>query len=81
MAGNEVFRVYCARLNRIGGFGTIYYSYNSNPEGRVLVINLASIREFPKFRVTLFWGPHNKDPTIILGSPIFGNSQIGAVLV
>ena len=33
--------------------------------------------EFPKIRVTLFWGPYNKDPAIpgtILGSPIFGNS-------
>ena len=29
---------------------------------------------------TLNWGPYNKDPTIcgtILGSPIFGNPQIG----
>ena len=28
---------------------------------------------------TLFWGPHNKDPTIqgaILGSPMFGNSHM-----
>ena len=30
--------------------------------------------EFPKIRGTLFWGPYNKDPTI-LGSPIFGNSH------
>ena len=31
------------------------------------------------YRGTLFWGPYNKDPTIlsiILGSPIFGNSHI-----
>ena len=30
-------------------------------------------------RGTLFWGPYSKDPTIqgaILGSPIFGNSQV-----
>ena len=36
--------------------------------------------EFPKIRGTLFWGPYNKDPTVwgtILGSPIFGNAQIG----
>ena len=36
--------------------------------------------EFPKTRGTLFGGPYSKDPTIsgtILGSPIFGNSQIG----
>ena len=35
--------------------------------------------EFPKIRGTSFW-PYNKDPTIlgtILGSPIFGNSQLG----
>ena len=28
---------------------------------------------------TLFWGPYNRGPTIygtILGSPIFGNSQV-----
>ena len=33
-----------------------------------------------KTGATLFWGPYNKDPTIqgtILGSPIFGNSQVG----
>ena len=30
--------------------------------------------EFPKIRGTIFWGPYNKDP--ILGSPIFGNSQM-----
>ena len=40
------------------------------------------IREFPKIRGTLFGGPYNnKDPTIwgtILGSPIFGNSQVSA---
>ena len=33
-------------------------------------------------RVTLCWGPYNKDPTIlgaISGSPIFGNSHIGGV--
>ena len=35
--------------------------------------------EFPKIRGTFFLGPYNKDPTIwgtILGSPMFGNSQI-----
>ena len=40
-----------------------------------------SIREFPKIRGTLFWGPCDKDPTVwgaILGSPIFGNSHKGA---
>ena len=34
--------------------------------------------EFPKIRGTLFWGPFNKDPSIlgiILGSPICGNSH------
>ena len=31
------------------------------------------IWEFPKIRGTLFWGPYNKDPGTILGSPIFGN--------
>ena len=34
------------------------------------------IKEFPKMRGTLFWGPYNKDPTISgakLGSPILGN--------
>ena len=38
-----------------------------------------SIWEFPKIRGTLFWGPYNKDPSIlgtILGTPIFGNSHI-----
>ena len=37
-----------------------------------------AIREFPKIRGTLFWGPYNKDPTIsgtISGSPIFGNAH------
>ena len=36
-------------------------------------------REFPKTRGTLFEGPYNEDATIwgtILGSPIFGNSQM-----
>ena len=40
-------------------------------------------REFPKVRGTLFWGPYNKDPTIwgaVVGSPIFGNSQIGTLI-
>ena len=35
--------------------------------------------EFPKIRGTLLWSSYNKDPTIlgtILGSPIFGNSQM-----
>ena len=35
--------------------------------------------EFPKIWGALFWGPYNKDPTIlgsILGSLIFGTSQI-----
>ena len=35
------------------------------------------VREFPKIRGTLFWGPYYKDPTLqgtILGYPIFGNS-------
>ena len=35
--------------------------------------------DFPKIRGKLFGGPYNKDPTIygtILGSRIFGNSQI-----
>ena len=30
-------------------------------------------------RGTLFWGPYNKDPTIlgaVLGPPIFGNSYL-----
>ena len=39
------------------------------------------IREFPKIRSTLSWGPYNKDPTIggtIFGSPIFGNSHTDA---
>ena len=39
-----------------------------------------TIREFPKIRGTLFWGPYHKDPTIqgtILGPPIFGNSHKG----
>ena len=35
------------------------------------------IWEFPKIRGTLFWGPHNKDPTI-LGPPIFGNCHLGS---
>ena len=44
-----------------------------------------SIWDFPKMGGgggTLFWGPYNKDPTIlgyymtILGSPIFGNPHI-----
>ena len=32
--------------------------------------------ESPKIRGTLFWGPYNKDPPILLGPPIFGNSRI-----
>ena len=35
--------------------------------------------EFLKLRGTLFGDPYNKDPTVqdtILGSPVFGNSQI-----
>ena len=34
-----------------------------------------------EIRGTVSWGPHNKDPTIlgaIVGSPIFGNSQINS---
>ena len=41
--------------------------------------DLGPIWEFPKIRGTL--GPYHKDPTIwgtILGTPIFGNSHIGA---
>ena len=37
------------------------------------------MREFPKIRGSLFWGPYNKDPIIydpILGSPSFGNSHV-----
>ena len=36
---------------------------------------------FPQIRGTLFWGPYNKDPIwgVILGSPIFGNSQMGSL--
>ena len=33
-----------------------------------------------EIRGTVFWGPHDRDPTIlgaILGSPIFGNSHMG----
>ena len=35
--------------------------------------------ELLKIGGTLFWGPHNQDPTILgtrLGSPIFGNSLV-----
>ena len=37
-----------------------------------------SIWDFPKIGGgTLFWGPYNKDPTILgYGSPIFGNPHI-----
>ena len=31
---------------------------------------------FRKLGGTLLWGPYNKDPGTMLGSPIFGNSQI-----
>ena len=36
--------------------------------------------EFPETRGAVFWGLYSQDPTIwgtILGSPIFGNPQIG----
>ena len=42
----------------------------------------APIWEFPKNRDTLVWVPYIKDPTIwgaIFGSPIFGNSHLGAL--
>ena len=48
---------------------------------RAAWLNIAAGWEFPKIRGTLFWGPSNKDPTIygaILGSPIFGNSQMAS---
>ena len=42
------------------------------------------MREFPKIRGTLFWGPYNKNPTTWatkLGSPIFGNSHVVSKLL
>ena len=43
-----------------------------------LLDRVRRIREFPKIRDTLFWGPYNQAPPIwgtVLGSPMFGNSH------
>ena len=43
--------------------------------GKAGGVAAAEIWEFPKIRGTLFWGPDNKDPTILgtilIGSPYF----------
>ena len=44
---------------------------------------LVCMWEFPRIRGTVFWGPHNKDPSPTiqgtnLGSPIFGNPRVWA---
>ena len=44
-------------------FRGLPYLYSDVPPNPMLIIK-APIWEFPKIRITVCWGPYNKDPTI-----------------